>query len=66
LESEDHKPVQEADMATLIFVCPAKGEEVFTGIEMDAAIFDDLSRKRPSSDVLTVRHPISWAMCRRA
>ena len=29
-------------MGTLVFVCPATGREVSTGIEMDSATFEEL------------------------
>ena len=33
---------REEDMGTLVFVCPATGREVSTGIEMDSATFEEL------------------------
>ena len=35
--------VREETMGTLIFVCPATGEEVSTGLEMDLPIYNDWS-----------------------
>ena len=31
-------------MGTLVFVCPTSGREVFTGLEIDPASFQGLSR----------------------
>ena len=31
-------------MGTLVFVCPTSGREVFTGLEIDPASFEGLSK----------------------
>ena len=35
---------EEAKMGTLLFVCPTSGREVFTGLEIDPASFQGLSK----------------------
>ena len=35
---------EEAKMGTLVFVCPTSGREVFTGLEIDPASFQGLSK----------------------
>jgi hypothetical protein len=42
-ESEVNSLVQEAEMGTLMFECPATGMEVSTGIEVDTTSFQSLS-----------------------
>ena len=36
--------LEEAKMGTLVFVCPNSGREVFTGLEIDSASFQGLSK----------------------
>ena len=35
---------EEAKMGTLVFVCPTSGREVFTGLEIDPASFQGISK----------------------
>ena len=46
-------------MGALVFVCPVTGQEVITGIEIDATTLESLYHERVSCPLCRELHPLS-------